>query len=220
MIEARSITKRFGGRSAVEDVSLRVSPGEVVGFLGPNGAGKSTTMRMLLGLLRPTAGSVAVDGAIGYLPEAFSAYDAMSVRAYVRFMARMKRSSSDEVERVLAATDTAELAGRPFGRLSKGQRQRVGLAQALLGSPPNYVLDEPTQGLDPGQVVAARGLIRSLAESGSAVLLSTHLLNEAAAICDRVVVIARGRVLAEERPADTPDLEARFLSLVARAELA
>lgn len=219
MIEARSLTKRFGGRSAVEDVNLVVAPGEVVGFLGPNGAGKSTTMRMLLGLLRPTSGEAVVDGPIGYLPESFAAYDALSVGSYLRFMARMKGVPASDVERVLEATDTETLVSRPFGRLSKGQRQRVGLAQALLGAPPNYVFDEPTQGLDPSQVVAAREVLKSLSRDGSAVLLSTHLLAEAAAICDRVVVIAGGRVLAEERPADTPDLEARFLALVGKASL-
>ena len=219
MIEARSLTKRFGGRSAVRDVNLAVAAGEVVGFLGPNGAGKSTTMRMLLGLLRPTSGEAVVDGPIGYLPETFAAYDALSVASYLRFMARMKGVAGSDVERVLAATDTEHLAGRPFGRLSKGQRQRVGLAQALLGSPPNYVFDEPTQGLDPSQVVAAREVMKSLSRDGGAVLLSTHLLGEAAAICDRVVVIAGGLVLAEERPADTPDLEARFLALVGKASL-
>ncbi|MFP5327914.1 MAG: ABC transporter ATP-binding protein, partial [Acidimicrobiia bacterium] len=137
MIEARSLTKRFGGRSAVEDVSLRVPPGEIVGFLGPNGAGKSTTMRMLLGLLRPTSGEVSVEGAVGYLPESFAAYDSLTVRKYLSFMARMKDVRDSDVERVLAQADIAALAPRPFGRLSKGQRQRVGLAQALLGSPPN-----------------------------------------------------------------------------------
>jgi ABC-2 type transport system ATP-binding protein len=219
MIEARSLTKRFGGRSAVDDVSFAVPAGEVVGFLGPNGAGKSTTMRMLLGLLRPTAGDAIVDGAVGYLPEAFTAYDALSVRSYLRFMARMKKVGDGDIDRVLHATDLETLASRPFARLSKGQHQRVGLAQALLGEPPNYVFDEPTQGLDPSQVVSARALMRSLADDGASVLLSTHLLAEAAAICDRVVVIADGRVLAEERPADTPDLEARFLALVGKASL-
>ena len=219
MIEARSLTKRFGGRSAVEDISFTVPAGEIVGFLGPNGAGKSTTMRMLLGLLRPTSGEASVDGAVGYLPEAFAAYDGLSVRGYLRFMARMKAVAPSDVDRVLAATDTEALASRPFGRLSKGQRQRVGLAQSLLGAPPNYVFDEPTQGLDPSQVVAAREVVRSLTRDGAAVLLSTHLIAEAAAICDRVVVIAEGRVLAEERPSETPDLEARFLSLVGKAAL-
>ena len=221
MIEARGLTRRFGGREVVRDVSFTVSPGEVVGFLGPNGAGKTTTMRMLLGLLRPHGGSARVDGPIGYLPEQFSAYDALSVRSYLRFMATAKKVDRAEVDRGLEATGVADLAGRPVGRLSKGQRQRVGLAQAILGRPPAYVLDEPTQGLDPKQVVEARALIRSLAAAdGAAVLLSTHLLAEAAATCDRVVVIVRGRVMAEERPGGAVDLEARFLRLVGEAELA
>jgi ABC-2 type transport system ATP-binding protein len=219
MIEADSLTRRFGGREVVRDVSFRVEPGEVVGFLGPNGAGKTTTMRLLTGLLRPDAGAARVHGAVGFLPEVFAGYDALSVRGYLRFMADMKRVDRVDVDRVAAATDVAELARRPIGKLSKGQRQRVGMAQALLGSPPAYLLDEPTQGLDPKQVVDARALIRSLADAGAAVLLSTHLLAEAAAMCDRVVVIARGAVRAVERPGDAPDLEQRFLRLVGEAEL-
>jgi ABC-2 type transport system ATP-binding protein len=220
MIRASGLTRRYGGREAVRDVTFTVEPGEVVGFLGPNGAGKSTTMRLLLGLLRPHGGTGDVDGAVGYLPEQFAAYDALSVRSYLRFMARMKKVDGDDVERVLAAAGVADLAGRPVARLSKGQRQRVGMAQALLGRPPAYVLDEPTQGLDPKQVVDARALIRSLAtDHGSAVLLSTHLLAEVAAMCDRVVVIVRGRIVAEERTTDLPDLEARFLRLVGESEL-
>jgi ABC-2 type transport system ATP-binding protein len=220
VIEARQLTRRFGGREVVRAVSFRVEPGEVVGFLGPNGAGKTTTMRMLLGLLRPVGGEAAIDGPVGFLPEVFAAYEAMSVRSYLVFMARMKAVGEADVDRVLGAADLADLGGRPFGRLSKGQRQRVGMAQALLGSPAAYVLDEPTQGLDPKQVVDARRLIRSLADKdGAAVLLSTHLLAEAAAVCDRVVVIAKGKVMAEERPGAAPDLEERFLRLVGEAEL-
>jgi len=220
VIRAHGLTRRFGGREVVRDVSLRVAPGEVVGFLGPNGAGKTTTMRMLLGLLRPHAGTVEVDGPVGYLPEQFAAYEAMSVRSYLRFMATAKKVDHDDVEESMTSTGVADLARRPFGRLSKGQRQRVGLAQAILGRPPAYVLDEPTQGLDPRQVVDTRALIRSLAvEQNAAVLLSTHLLSEAAATCDRVVVLVRGRVMAEERPGAAVDLEARFLRLVGEAEL-
>jgi ABC-2 type transport system ATP-binding protein len=220
VIEARELTRRFGGREVVRNVSFRVEPGEVVGFLGPNGAGKTTTMRMLLGLLRPDGGDAQVTDPIGFLPEVFAAYDAMSVRSYLTFMADMKRVDRADVARVQSAAELDELERRPIGRLSKGQRQRVGLAQALLGRPPSYILDEPTQGLDPKQVVDTRRVIRSLAETdGAAVLLSTHLLAEAAAVCDRVVVIARGKVMAEERPDATPDLEARFLRLVGEAEL-
>lgn len=220
MIEARGLTRRFGGRHAVSDVSFSVAAGEVVGFLGPNGAGKTTTMRMLLGLLRPTAGEAHVDGPVGYLPEVFAAYDALSVASYLRFCARMKRVAAGDIDRVMAAARIDDLADRPVARLSKGQRQRVGLAQALLGPPPCLVLDEPTQGLDPAQVVDARRVVRDLAESeGAAVLLSTHLLSEAAAVCDRVVVIVKGAVVAEERPGEATDLEARFLRLVGEAEL-
>ena len=221
MIEAVGLTRRFGGREAVRDVSFSVTPGEVVGFLGPNGAGKTTTMRLLLGLLRPHEGNAAVDGPVGYLPERFTAYDALSVRGYLRFMCRMKRVEGADVDRAMADAGITDLAGRPFGRLSKGQRQRVGIAQAVLGRPPAYVLDEPTQGLDPKQVVEARRVVRMLAsEQGAAVLFSSHLLAEVAAVCDRVVVIVRGRVVAEERPGETADLEARFLRLVGEGELA
>jgi len=205
---------------AVEAISFDIQPGEVVGFLGPNGAGKTTTMRMLLGLLRPDGGDALVPDAVGFLPEVFTGYEALGVASYLRFMAGMKGVPRADVSRVLDATDLTQLARRPIGRLSKGQRQRVGMAQALLGSPSAYVLDEPTQGLDPKQVVDARSVIRGLAErDGAAVLLSTHLLAEAAAVCDRVVVIAKGKVMAEERPGDATDLEERFLRLIGEAEL-
>jgi ABC-2 type transport system ATP-binding protein len=221
VIEAKGLSRSFGGREVVHDVDFRVGAGEVVGFLGPNGAGKTTTIRMLLGLLRPDRGSADVSRPVGYLPEQFAGYDGMSVRGYLRFMARMKQAPSNEVDAAMARAGVADLARRPLARLSKGQRQRVGLAQALLGSPPGFVLDEPMQGLDPKQVVDARRVVQSLAhEVGAAVLLSTHVLAEAAAICDRVVVIVKGRVVAEERPGDAADLEARFLRLVGQAELA
>jgi ABC-2 type transport system ATP-binding protein len=219
LIRASGLTKRFGGRPAIEDVSLSVEPGEVVGFLGPNGAGKTTTMRCLLSTLRPDAGTVNVERPVGYLPESFAAYDVLSVRSYLAFMARLKRvSSDDEVERVMAEAGVDGLAKRPVQRLSKGQRQRVGMAQALLGSPHAYVLDEPTIGLDPKQIVDTRRVIRGLREQ-AAVLLSTHLLAEAAEICDRVVVIVKGKVVAEERPSAASDLEERFLRLVGESEL-
>ena len=216
MIEADGLTKRFGGRTAIDGVSLRVEPGEIVGFLGPNGAGKTTTMRILLGTLRADAGVAKMTRPAGYLPETFAAYDALSVRSYLSFMARLKRASN--VDDAMQKAGVTELARRPVGRLSKGQRQRVGLAQALLGSPSAYVLDEPTIGLDPKQIVETRSVIRTL-RSDAAVLLSTHLLAEAAELCDRVVVIVKGRVVAEERPAEAHDLEARFLRLVGESEL-
>jgi len=219
MIWATGLSRRFGGRDAVVDVNLTVEPGQVVGVLGPNGAGKTTLIRMLLGLLRPSAGTGSMDAPAGYLPEQFATYDALSVRSYLRFMARVKSVPAADVDRVMRAAGVADLARRPTGRLSKGQRQRVGMAQALLGQPPAYVLDEPTQGLDPQQVVEARALVRRLAEDGAAVLFSTHLLAEAASVCDRVAVIVKGRLVAEEAPGSATDLEARFLRLVAEAEL-
>ena len=219
MIEARGLTRSFGGREVVRDVSFAVAPGEVVGVLGPNGAGKTTTVRMLLGLIRPSSGEAHLGGRCGYLPEVFAAYDALTTRAYLRFMARVKCVGRDEVDRAASRAGVADLLQRPVGRLSKGQRQRVGVAQALLGHPSVYVLDEPTQGLDPGQVVETRETVRSLATSdGAAVLFSTHVIAEAAAVCDRVVVIARGRVLADERPGDAGALEQRFLDLVREAD--
>jgi ABC-2 type transport system ATP-binding protein len=219
VLRAENLTRSFGGRAAVSDVSFEVPPGEVVGFLGPNGAGKTTTMRMLVGLLRPDKGRAAAPERLGFLPEVFAGYDALSAAGYLRFMTRMKGASRSEVDRCLAATGAADLGSRPIGRLSKGQRQRIGLAQALIGSPPAYVLDEPMQGFDPAQAVEARALVKSLAGEGAAVLVSTHLLAEAAAMCDRVVVIVRGKVVAEEVPGEVADLEARFLRLVGEREL-
>jgi ABC-2 type transport system ATP-binding protein len=222
VIQADGLGKRFGGRTAVDGVTFRVSRGEVVGFLGPNGAGKTTTLRMVLGLLAPSSGSASVNGAVGYLPEVFAPYGELSVQRYLRFMSKMKGVpvKGNEIPRVLRDAGIADLSDRLVGRLSKGQRQRLGIAQALLGRPPAYVLDEPTAGLDPRQVVEARTLFRSLADKdGAAVLVSTHILSEAAAICDRVIVIAKGRVMAEERPGDAGDLEERFLRLVGEAEL-
>ena len=219
MIEARGLTKHFGGRPAITDVSFRVDEGEIVGFLGPNGAGKTTTMRILLGTLRADAGTADVTGPVGFLPETFSAYDVLSVRSYLGFISTLKRVSDDDaIEHAMARAGVADLATRPVERLSKGQRQRVGMAQALLGSPRAFILDEPTIGLDPAQIVEARRVITGLRE-GAAVLLSTHVLAEAAEVCDRVIVIVRGKVVAEERPSSTPDLEERFLRLVGEAEL-
>jgi ABC-2 type transport system ATP-binding protein len=219
VIEARGLTKSFGGRPAISDVSFRVDDGEIVGFLGPNGAGKTTTMRILLGTLRADAGEASVTGPVGYLPETFAAYDVLSVRSYLGFVAHLKRvEDGDAVEAAMSRAGVADLASRPVERLSKGQRQRVGMAQALLGSPRAFILDEPTIGLDPAQIVDARKVIRGLREH-AAVLVSTHVLAEAAEVCDRVVVIVRGKVVAVERPGETPDLEERFLRLVGEAEL-
>ena len=203
----------------LREVAFRVEPGEVVGLLGPNGAGKTTTIRLLLGLLRPSAGTARIAGRAGYLPETFAAYDSLSVTGYLRFCCRLRELPNAAIELALAAARAEDLARRPIGRLSRGQRQRVGLAQAFLGAPPALVLDEPTTGLDPEQIVDARAVLRESAADGAAVLVSTHLLAEAAAICDRVVVLVGGAVVAEERPGEAADLEARYLGLVGQAGL-
>lgn len=220
MIIADGLTRSFAGRVVVDDVTFRVEPGEVVGFLGPNGAGKTTTLRMLLGLLRPTGGRAELARPVGHLPESYRGYDALSVEDQLRFWCRAKGlDAATAIPPALEATGLTDLSRRPLRRLSKGQHQRVGLAQAALGEPASLVLDEPTIGLDPSQVVDARRLVRDAADRGAAVLLSTHLLAEAAAVCDRIVVIVAGRVVAEEVPGSTAELEDRFLRLVGEGTL-
>jgi len=211
VIRVDGIVRSFGGHVAVSDVTFDVAPGEVVGLLGPNGSGKSTTIRVLLGLLRPSAGSVSVTRPIGYLPEALQPYDGLTVRGYLRFACATRRLDRSLIAGAMVDAGVADLERRPIARLSKGQRQRVALAQAVLGAPATLVLDEPTASLDPAQVVEVRALVRRRAAEGTAVLVSTHLLAEAASMCDRVVVLSAGRVVAVEPPG--PDLEQRFLQL-------
>ena len=212
MIEVRDVVKRFGNVEAVRGVSFSVHEGEVVGFLGPNGAGKTTTMRMVTGIFPPTRGSVRVAGhdvlteplacrrAIGYFPEHAPYYPELRVTEYLRFVARAKGiprpRRSEAIDGVLAAFGLTTVAHRRVGTLSKGYRQRVGLAQALLGDPPILVLDEPTIGLDPGQVVEIRELVRGLRGTRT-VLFSSHILSEVEALCERVIVIARGTVVGQ-----------------------
>jgi ABC-2 type transport system ATP-binding protein len=211
VIVADGLARAFGGHQAVDDVSFTVDHGEVVGLLGPNGAGKTTTIRMLLGLLRPHGGSAKITRPLGYLPEQLLPYDGLTVRSYLRFSCRTRRIDRFAVDAAMEDAKISELARRPIGRLSKGQRQRVALAQAVLGEPRSIVLDEPTASLDPKQVTDVRKLVRRRADGGAAVLVSTHVLSEAAAVCDRVVVLSAGRVVAIEPPGD--DLERRFLHL-------
>ena len=219
MIAARGLTRAFGGRPAVLDLSFTIEPGQVAGFLGPNGAGKTTALRMLLGLLHPDVGDSEITRPVGYLPERYAAYDALSVRGYLRLLARAKGEPRAAADTAMHAAGITELSRRPFGRLSRGQRQKVGLAQAVLGRPETLLLDEPTQALDPMQVVGARRLIRTAANRGAAVLFSTHLIAEAAATCDRVIVIAGGRLVADEPVTDAASLEERFLRVVGAAAL-
>jgi len=213
ILTADNLTKRFGPFQALHGVSFSLEPGEIVGFLGPNGAGKSTTMKLLTGFLAPTSGAATIAGhdlttdplacrkAIGYLPEELPLYLDMTVTAYLDHVARLKGVAQAERRReVVDAIDAAwlgENANRHIRKLSKGNRQRVGVAQALLGRPPLLILDEPTSGLDPSQVANFRDLIKRLAERHT-ILLSTHIMGEVEAVCQRVVVVHRGRVIVEE----------------------
>jgi ABC-2 type transport system ATP-binding protein len=217
MIEVSHLTKRYARHEAVRDISFSVGRGEVVGFLGPNGAGKTTTMRMLTGYLPPSSGTVAVAGLdvfresvearakIGYMPENVPLYDDMRVREYLKFRAQLKGLRGSRVrERVAAVIETCGLEPvrrRMIGTLSKGYRQRVGLADALVHDPELLILDEPTNGLDPNQIRQIRSLIRRLGESRT-ILLSTHILHEVEMTCGRVIIIDQGRIKASDTPAN------------------
>jgi ABC-2 type transport system ATP-binding protein len=216
VIEVQHLTKRYGRVTAVDDISFRVERGEILGFLGPNGAGKTTTMRILTGYMPATEGRAMVGGfdlfdkpieakrRIGYLPETPPLYPDMSVREYLDFVARIKGVSSKErrerVDTTMKRTHVADMADRQCGKLSKGYKQRVGLAQALIHNPEILILDEPTAGLDPKQIIETRELIRGLAGDHT-IVLSTHILPEVSQTCQRVVIINKGRVVA----VDTPD---------------
>jgi ABC-2 type transport system ATP-binding protein len=214
-IEAISLCKKFGPFAAVSGVSFAVPQGEVLGFLGPNGAGKSTTMKMLTGFLPPTSGAARVCGhdvaaeplaakrALGYLPERGPLYGEMTTLEFLHFIGRARNlgraARRDAIERVLALCRIGDMRHRLLGTLSKGYRQRVGLAQALLHDPPCLILDEPTDGLDPNQKDVVRALIRSMRPT-KAIILSTHILEEVEALCSRVIIINRGRLLADATP--------------------
>jgi ABC-2 type transport system ATP-binding protein len=216
MIEVQNLTKRYGPVVAVDNVTFRAEPGEILGFLGPNGAGKTTTMRVITGYMPATEGTVAVAGydvfekpieakrRTGYLPETPPLYPDMTVREYLTFVAKIKgvprKETASRVQDVMKRTWVADMANRHCGKLSKGYRQRVGLAQAILHNPDVLVLDEPTAGLDPKQIIETRQLIRELGGSHT-IVLSTHILPEVSQTCQRVVIINKGKVVA----VDTPD---------------
>jgi len=213
MIEVKNLTKRYGSVVAVDDISFSVASGEIIGFLGPNGAGKTTTMRVLTGFSPPTSGSAIVAGhdiskspvevkkRVGYLPESVPLYSDMVVRSFLGYVAEIKgvsrRQRRSEVDRVMERCGLVHMAKRLIQNLSRGYRQRVGLAQALIGSPSVLILDEPTVGLDPKQIVEIRKMIKELAEDHT-VLLSTHILPEVAMICQRVLIINQGRIVAKD----------------------
>jgi ABC-2 type transport system ATP-binding protein len=214
MIEVVGLTKRYNDVTVVNDVSFSVARGEVLGFLGPNGAGKTTTMRMLTGYLPATSGQVTIAGHdiqreplkarshIGYLPEGVPLYPEMTVAGYLDHMARLRNVANrrDAVDRAMGLVHMSDRAHDRIGKLSKGQRQRVGLAQALLHDPDVLILDEPTVGLDPRQIIEVRELIRELGATRT-VILSTHILPEVSMLCNRVVIIKKGEVVAVDTPA-------------------
>ncbi|RAV29955.1 gliding motility-associated ABC transporter ATP-binding subunit GldA [Sinomicrobium soli] len=214
-IDVRNITKNYGPRKALDSVSFSINKGEIVGFLGPNGAGKSTMMKILTTYIRPGSGSAAVNGfdiltqkkevqrSIGYLPEHNPLYLDMYVREYLDFTASVyraagKKTGKEELERVLELTGLSGEAYKKIGQLSKGYRQRTGLAAAMIHDPEVLILDEPTTGLDPNQIVGIRELIRNTGREKT-VLLSTHIMQEVEAMCDRVIIVNRGQIVADKQ---------------------
>ncbi len=215
MIEVTNLTKKYGDNVAVDHLSFRVEKGQIYGFLGPNGAGKSTTMNMITGYIAPTEGTVAIDGRdiqkepeearrrIGYLPEMPPLYMEMTVEEYLSFAAQLKKipraDQKARIEKGMEMTGILEVRGRLIRNLSKGYRQRVGLAQAVLGDPEVIILDEPSVGLDPKQIIEIRDLIRGLGKEHT-VILSSHILSEVSAICDHIMIISHGHLVASDSP--------------------
>ena len=235
MLEVKHLTKRYGGYTAVSDLSFSIEKGQIYGFLGPNGAGKSTTMNIITGCLAATEGDVAIDGhdifeeaseakkLIGYLPEIPPLYLDMTPRAYLQFVARAKGVEKDaidgQIENSINVTQIQDVADRQIKNLSKGYKQRVGIAQALIGDPELIILDEPTVGLDPIQIIEIRDLIKSLGKTHT-VILSSHILSEVRAICDHILIISKGKMVACDTPENLEKLFAgeTVLNLVAEAE--
>ena len=215
MIEVEKLTKKYGDHVAVDNLSFRVERGMIYGFLGPNGAGKSTTMNMMTGYIAATSGTVKINGydilknpeqakkSIGYLPELPPVYQDMTVYEYLKFVAELKKVKSSEqkaqIEDVMAQTRIEDVQNRLIKNLSKGYKQRVGLAQAIIGYPEVLILDEPTVGLDPKQIIEIRELIRELAKKHT-IILSSHILSEVSAVCDHIMIISKGKLVASDTP--------------------
>ena len=232
MVEVDCLTKFYGSFAAIQDVSFTAEPGQILGFLGPNGAGKTTTMRILTGYMPASSGTARVAGHdvfdeslevrrhIGYLPENPPLYREMTPRSYLDFVARIKgvakRDRAEAVDKALSSTMTDDVRNQPIGTLSRGYKQRVAVAQALVHNPDVLILDEPTIGLDPKQIIEIRNLIRGLAADRT-VILSTHILPEVTQLCDKVVIIANGCIVAEEllESMASDDLETFFLEVTA-----
>ncbi len=212
MIKVNNLTKKYGSKTVLDNVSFEINSGEIVGFLGPNGAGKSTTMNIITGYIASTEGSVSIDGIdildnpkeykkkIGYLPEIPPLYLDMTVEEYLKFVCGIKESDPSCIDAILEEVRIADVKGRLIKNLSKGYRQRVGIAQALIGDPKLLILDEPTVGLDPMQIIDIRNVISELGKKKT-LFISSHILSEISAVCDRVLIINKGKLIAE----DTPD---------------
>ncbi|NQT59407.1 MAG: ATP-binding cassette domain-containing protein [Bacteroidetes bacterium] len=215
MIQVEHLTKKFGRIVAVDDISFKIEKGEIIGFLGPNGAGKSTTMNILTGCLSASEGKAMINGInildepskvkkmIGYLPEQPPLYGEMTSKEFLRTVCDLKSipgaERKNEIARVMEKVGITDVSGRLIRNLSKGYRQRVGLAQAMIGKPPIMILDEPTVGLDPGQIIGIRNLINDLGKDHT-VILSSHILSEVQAVCERVMIIAKGKIIASDTP--------------------
>ena len=223
-IEVKNLTKRYGQNKAVDDISFEIKEGEIVGFLGPNGAGKTTTMNMLTGYLSASEGEARIGGKeileepnevkklIGYLPEQPPLYYQMTVREYLEFiydLKKVKLNKKEHIESICRLVRIDNVINRVISNLSKGYKQRVGIAQALIGNPPVLILDEPTVGLDPKQIIEIRTLIKRLGESHT-VILSSHILSEVQAVCDRIIIINQGKIVADS---SAQDLTSQFGSL-------
>ncbi len=219
MIEVCGVSKSFGTFRAVDDVSFSISTGEIVGLLGPNGAGKTTTMRMITGYLKPDSGTIKIDGMdaenfpveskrkIGYMPENAPMYGDMIVEDYLRYVAQMEqKNSAEKIPELVKVCGLKEIMHKNIGELSRGNRQRVGLAHALMGDPEILILDEPTSGLDPNQVQEVRALIKKIGETRT-VIISTHILTEAETLCSRVIIVSGGKKVADS---STEDLREKF----------
>ena len=213
MVEIKNLVKKYGNKYALDDISFTINSGEIVGFLGPNGAGKSTTMNIVTGYLASTSGTVVVDGKdilenaleakklIGYLPEQPPLYVDMTVQEYLDFVFELKGctlNKAKHIDEICTITKISSVRERLIKNLSKGYKQRVGIAQALIGNPPIIIFDEPTVGLDPKQIIEVRNLIRNLGKTHT-VILSTHILSEVQSVCNRIVVINNGKIVADEK---------------------
>lgn len=235
MIEVKNLVKMYGNHAAVDDLSFTVETGKVIGFLGPNGAGKSTTMNMITGYIAPTKGEVFINGInmsekpekakenIGYLPEIPPLYPDLRVREYLNFAAELKKvprsQRADMVNEIMSKTKTADVSERLIRHLSKGYKQRVGLAGAMMGYPDILILDEPTVGLDPSQIIQMRELIRDLSKEHT-ILLSSHIMQEISAVCDEIMIINNGKLIARDTPENlTMKMASKGLHLVIKGEI-